>query len=48
LNVVQQPDRSASVQFVFSEQKLLPKVSEFLLQQIAVLKLLLQDIQSLR
>jgi hypothetical protein len=46
-NVVQKPDRSDSVQFVFSEQKLLPKVSQFSLQNIAVLKLPRQDGQSL-
>jgi hypothetical protein len=47
LKVVQQPDRSAFVQFVFSEQKLLLKVSEFPLKQIEVLKLHRQDDQNL-
>jgi hypothetical protein len=37
--VIPQPDRSVSVRFVFSKQKLLQKVSEFPLQQIAVMKL---------
>jgi hypothetical protein len=35
LKVVQQPNRTAFVQFVFSEQKLLPNVSQFLPQQTA-------------
>jgi hypothetical protein len=47
LKVVQQPNRAAFVQFMFSEQKLLPKVSQFLPQQIEVMKLHLQDAQNL-
>jgi hypothetical protein len=47
LKVVQQPNRAAHVQFVCSEQKLLPKVSEFLLQQITVMKLHLQSVEGL-
>jgi hypothetical protein len=38
LKVVPQPDRSVSVRFAFSEQKLLQKVCEFPPQQIIVLK----------
>jgi hypothetical protein len=43
LKVVQQPNRTAFVQFVFSEQKLLPKVSQFLPQQIADCRLQIAD-----
>jgi hypothetical protein len=50
--VAQEPDHSdsdsdsdsASVQFLFSGQELPPKVFEFPLQQIPVLKLHLQDL----
>jgi hypothetical protein len=47
LKLVQKLDNSHSGQFVFSENKLLPKVDEFPLQQFAVIKLLRQDGQSL-
>jgi hypothetical protein len=47
LKVVRQPNRAAFVQFVFSEQKLLPKVSQLLPQQIAVMELHLQNAQNL-
>jgi hypothetical protein len=46
LKIVPQPDRSAFVTFVFSEQKPLRKVSEFLLLQIRVLNFHRQDIQN--
>jgi hypothetical protein len=47
LKVVQQFNRAAFVQLMFSEQKLLPKVSQFLPQQIPVMKLHLQNARSL-
>jgi hypothetical protein len=47
LKVDQQPDHSVSVQYEFSERKLLQKVSEFSLKQIEVLKLHRQDDQKI-